>query len=196
MTVDTGVHFRSFTPELEIRSGGDGRTIYGIAVPYGRPQQIDSRLTEQWRSGAFDHQLTAARRIPFAREHLKRGGTLIGATQLLRNDAAGLYGEWRVSKTVAGDETLELIKDGALSELSVGFYERQNGQLPGGIVERVKADLFEVAAVLQGAFGQLATAAGVRSAECTCGHRDGKPSAVEEARRLLADLPELTTAAE
>lgn len=159
---------RTFTPELEIRSaaqGGDGRTIVGIAVPFARPQRIDARLVEQFSRGAFNHQLNAPGRVKFAREHIALGGQLIGAATVLRDDAAGLYVEMRASKTPVGDETLELIRDGALDELSIGFRERQNRKLAGGIVERVKADLLEVASVLEGAYGQLATAAGVRSAQ-------------------------------
>lgn len=157
---------RSFMPDLEVRSaaqGGDGRTICGIAVPYNRPQQIDARLTEQFAPGAFRAQINAAHRIPFTRDHLPHGGTLIGRTTLLRDDDAGLYGEWRVSKTVVGEETLELVKDGALSELSIGFYEGQNRSLTGGVTERVTATATEVAIVMAGAYGEAATVAEVRS---------------------------------
>jgi HK97 family phage prohead protease len=185
------VLYRAFTPDLEIRSatqGGDGRTIVGIAVPWRKPVQIDARLVEQFAPGAFDDQLRAAPRIPFAREHLPLGGTLIGKTMLLRNDAAGLYGEWRVSATPAGDETLELVRDGALDQLSVGFRERQNRRLPGGVVERVTAELREVAVVLQGAYGELAAVAGVRSAV------EGAATNLERARQILAGLPVLPPA--
>lgn len=156
--------YRTVTPELELRAKGDGRTIYGIVVPYNTPMRIDSRLTEQFARGAFNHQLNAPNRVRFAREHVNLGGTLIGAAKMLRDDAKGLYGEFRVSRTPVGDETLELVKDGALTQLSVGFREVANGRLPGGIVERLKAHLFEVASVIEGAYGEHAVAAGVRSA--------------------------------
>jgi HK97 family phage prohead protease len=94
---------------------------------------------------------------------------LIGATKLLRDDAAGLYGEWRVSRTAMGDETLELVRDGALRELSVGFKERRNRMVAdsgGPITERIKADASEVAVVMAGAYGrQGAVMTGVRSLE-------------------------------
>ncbi len=82
----------------------------------------------------------------------------------MRDDAAGLYVELRASRTPVGDETLELVKDGALDQLSIMFRERQNRRLAGGVTERVKADLAEVAVVMQGAYGDLAAAVGVRSA--------------------------------
>lgn len=189
---------RSFTPDLEIRSGGDGRTICGIAVPYERQQRIDARLTEQFARSAFRDQLRAAHRVRFAREHVTLGGTLIGATKLLRDDAAGLYGEWRVSKTVAGDETLELVRDGALRELSIGFREGQNRRLPGGVLERVTATLTEVAVVSEGAYGEHAVVAAVRSlddAGCSCGCACGPPvSNRDRAAQILAGLPLLPVA--
>lgn len=187
--------YRSFAPELEVRSGGDGRTIEGIAVPYGRPQQIDARLTEQFRSGAFRHQFKAAHRVKLAREHIPLGGTLIGRAVELRDDAAGLFGRWRVSATPVGDETLELVRDGALGDLSIGFRERQNKRLPNGTIERVTADLFEVAVVMEGAFGQLAAVSAVRSAGagCACGgctcNTGG--SNLDKARQVLAQIPVL-----
>lgn len=155
--------FRSFAPDLEVRSGGDGRTVYGIAVPWSAATRIDDDLVEQFARGAFNHQLHAPGKVKFAREHVRLGGSLVGAAAFLKDDAAGLYGEWRVSKTPTGDETLELIKDGALDQLSIMFYERQNRRLAGGVTERVKADLREVAVVMEGAYGDLAMAAGVRS---------------------------------
>lgn len=183
------VIYRAFTPDLEVRSGGNGRTIVGIAVPYGRPQWINPALTEQFRRGAFNGQLRAAHRIPFAREHLPLGGTLIGRTTMLRDDAAGLYGEWRISKTPAGDETLELVRDGVLSQLSIGFRERTNAPLPGRVVERVTAELREVAVVMEGAYGEHALVAAVRAAGLPyAGQEPPTRDRAEEARRFLADL--------
>ena len=191
--------YRSFTPDLEVRSDGDGRTIVGIAVPYGRTINVPSEgIRERFARGAFNHQLRAANRIAFARDHLPFGGVLIGATKLLRDDAAGLYGEWRVSRTAMGDETLELVRDGALRELSVGFKERRNRMVadPGGpITERVKADASEVAVVMAGAYGrQGAVMTGVRSLELpdledTLELEDEDPR--EAALRSLDDVREI-----
>lgn len=160
----TDMMYRSFRPDLEVRSSGDGRTIYGIAVPYNAPTRIDDQLVEQFERGAFNHQLGAAHRVKFAREHVLLGGVLIGAASAMRDDASGLYVELRASKTPVGDETLELVRDGALNQLSIMFRERQNRNLAGGITARVKADLHEVAVVMEGAYGELASAVGIRAA--------------------------------
>ena len=160
----TEMHYRSFAPDLSVRAGGDQRTIYGIAVPYNAPTRIDDNVgVEQFARGAFNHQLDRPNRVKFSREHVLLGGEIIGAASLLRDDAAGLYVELRAARTAKGDETLELVKDGALDQLSIMFREAKNRRLAGGVVERIKADLREVAVVLEGAYGELAAAAGVRS---------------------------------
>lgn len=182
--------YRSFTPDLQVRSGGDGRTIYGIAVPYNAPVRIDDTLVEQFARGAFNHQMTKPSRVKFAREHALLGGTVIGAASAMRDDAAGLYVELRASRTPAGDETLELVKDGALDQLSIMFRERQNRRLAGGITERVKADLAEVAVVMAGAYGDLATAVGVRSASLPAAAADLDLRAQAEEFLIGGGLPD------
>jgi HK97 family phage prohead protease len=171
------MHYRSFTPDLQVRSTGDGRTVYGIAVPYNTPARVHANLTEQFARGVFNHQLRDAQRVKFSREHATEGGDIIGKATMLRDDAAGLYVELRASKTPRGDETLELIKDGAINQLSVAFEERQNRRLPGNIVERVRANLWEVAAVMEGTFHGAAPVIGVRSRQ-----RDNEDDADEELR--------------
>jgi hypothetical protein len=80
----------------------------------------------------------------------------------LREDAAGLWGSWRVSKTPVGEETLTLVADGVLDQLSVGFRARRDRMDPDGTTVREKADLVEVAVVLDGAYGSGALISGVR----------------------------------
>ena len=131
-------------------------------MPYRQRQRIDATLVEMFAPGAFTHQLRAAHRVHFARDHLVLGGTLIGKTIELRDDPAGLWGSWRVSKTPVGEETLTLVADGVLDELSVGFRARKDRTEPDGTVVREKADLVEVAVVLEGAYGRGALISGVR----------------------------------
>jgi HK97 family phage prohead protease len=190
--VDTATPlYRSFAPDLEVRSGGDGRTVYGIAVPWQAPTRIDHSLVEQFARGAFNHQMKDPGRVKFAREHVMLGGTLIGAVTLMRDDAAGLYVEMRAASTQAGDETIALIREGALDQLSIMFRERQNRKLAGGVTERVKAHLAEVAVVMEGAYGDLAAAAGVRSAQLPAAALDLDLRAQAE-EFLVGGLPDPT----
>lgn len=179
-----GVEVRGYvTPELEILSrakGGDGRTIYGILVPYNVRQRITPDLVEQFRMGAAAHQVSQPRRMKFAREHLKFGGTLIGRAAELDEQSVGLIGHLRAAKTPAGDEAVELAREGALDELSVGFRAVRSRRLPDGTVERVRADFLETALVLSGAYGQGARVLGVRSADGAGDQADGQDGIVDE----------------
>jgi hypothetical protein len=164
-----GVEVRGYcTPDVEIlprSKGGDGRTVTGILVPYGKRQVIHEGLEEMVRRGAAAHQIRSANRMKFAREHLKFGGALIGRATELRDDAAGMWGAlWAVPGVQAADETLALIEAGALDQLSIGFRARQTKRHPDGLQERVKIDILETAAVLEGAYGSGARVTGLRSA--------------------------------
>ncbi len=205
------VLYRSYLPDLEVvraKDGGDGRTVSGILVPYGKPQFIHESLTEVFPQGAFRHQLAAMHRVHYAYEHVSQGGVPVGRIHEAREDAKGLFASMRVSATVRGDELLTLIEDGVYSELSIGFRARRNRTLADGTIERAKADLTEIASVLHGAYGQGAKVLAVRSAE-----DDGEPvehepspapgvdevaaarARTERAARLVAAMPMLPAAA-
>jgi uncharacterized protein len=192
----TEMLYRSYAPELQVRSVGDGRTIFGTVVPYNAPARIDDNLVEQFTRGAFSHQLNAPQRVKLAREHVLLGGRVIGAGSLMRDESRGLYMELRVSKTPVGDETLELVRDGALDQLSIMFADRKSRQLAGGITERVRADLYEVAVVLQGAYGELASVAGVRSSTGGPQYTASEVSADQELRRKAEEFLALPDAAD
>jgi HK97 family phage prohead protease len=85
----------------------------------------------------------------------------IGRATMLEERDGGLYGEFRISKTEAGDEALELIRDGVLSNLSVGFQPLKDEKREG-IVNRLKAHLAEVSLVTFGAYGDAAAITAVR----------------------------------
>jgi HK97 family phage prohead protease len=141
------VLLRAYATDLEIRS--DGRTVEGVAVPYGQEASIGRGVVEVFTRGAFGG--TDPARVPFTARHPESGDVLpIGPTVELRDDAAGLVGAWRVSKTSFGDDVLELIRDRALTGLSVGFKEVAGGNvwnLERTRVERRAALLHHVAAV-------------------------------------------------
>lgn len=177
---------RAFDWDLELRSDGDGRSVEGILVPYDVEQEIRSEgITEVFRAGAFRNQLGNPGRVRYTREHWTQGGQVIGRAAELREDARGLRGVLRVSKTQLGDETLELIRDGALDELSIGFRSGPRGSRrgTGNLVERVSAHLIEVASVVTGAYGRRAVATGIRSAE------EFELTRAEQAAQLRARIP-------
>jgi HK97 family phage prohead protease len=159
---------------LQLRDGGDGRTIEGPLLPWNVPARVLDRgrmVVETFQRGALADVSPA--RVPLTATHPRDAGTLpIGVTVELeeRDDAA--WGAWRVSKTTLGDEVLELARDGVPLGLSVGFLE-----VPGGSrwapdrsrVTRTRADLDHVAVVRVPAYAG-AGIVGVRS------RGDGRPT--------------------
>jgi HK97 family phage prohead protease len=155
MTIET----RAYETDLEVRSAGDGRTVCGICVPYNQVQRIN--LSEVFIRGAFVNVVRASHRVKFLVGH-DANALPIGRATLLREDENGLYGEFRISDTERGSEVLTLIRDGALSELSIGFSPLKDKRRQDGVVERQLAHLAEVSAVTFGAYGPAASVVGVR----------------------------------
>lgn len=140
------VLLRSFGSDLHVRDSGDGRTVTGLCVPYNVEVRV-GRYVESFAPGAFAGTDPAL--VPFTATHPRDGGQLpIGRATELRDQPDGLWGDFRVSKTAAGDDVLELVRDGAVTGLSVGFIPvTDRGRQDRGRVERVRATLDHVAVV-------------------------------------------------
>ena len=158
---------RVASADMEIR--GDGRTVYGLAVPFGRESIVNDGAgpyREVFRMGAFTRTLKgagAAERVKFYTNHGHRQNRLpIGRALSLREDSAGLVGEFYVSATRDGDEALELVRDGVLDSFSVGFAKVKERADKTGLVERIEVKLREVSLVAHPAY-EGALVAGVRS---------------------------------
>jgi HK97 family phage prohead protease len=158
---------RAWSPHLDLEIRGDGRTVYGLAVPFDSPTPIRDRsgtYDEVFRMGAFaDTIRERGDRVKFLANH-DRQTMPLGKAIMLREDPAGLIGEFRVSATPAGDAALELIRDGVLDALSIGFAPIQSVGREGRdpVVERTAVKLMEVSAVAFPAY-EGALIAGVRS---------------------------------
>ncbi len=150
---------RNYDATLELRADGDGRTVVGIAVPYDVEQRIGPGLVEVFRKGVFRNVTRAANRVKLLYQH--KTDAPIGRAIMLEERDGGLYGEFRISKTEAGDEALELIRDGVLSNLSVGFQPLEDRKV-NGVINRMKAHLAEVSLVTFGAYGDAANIVAVR----------------------------------
>lgn len=153
---------REASADLQVRN--DGRTVFGLAVPFNQATEVNDGwgpYLEEFKRGAFTKTIhSGVERVKFLSFHDKRSMPL-GRASLLREDAAGLYGEFLISKTRAGDEAIELIRDGALDGFSVGFVPVKDRELKRGHVERLEVKLNEVSAVTFGAYPG-ALMAGVR----------------------------------
>jgi HK97 family phage prohead protease len=162
------IHVRQHTSSLAIRDGGDGRTLVGPLLPWGREARVVDRgrlVTETFQRGAL--QGTDPATIPLTATHPRDSGTLpIGRTLTIEDRADAAYGEWLVSDTMLGNEVLALARDGVPLGLSIGFAE-----VPGGSrwsadrqrVTRTRAALDHIAVVRVPAYAG-AGVAGVREA--------------------------------
>lgn len=141
-----------YQSDLEVR-GQERREIAGIAVPFGVPAQIYEmarKYTESFRHGAFAKTIKEQNVRLFAQHNHLQRALPVGKATLLREDPEGLYVEFKVSKTVAGDEVLELARDGALDAFSIGFQPvpgKDNWNRERTAVERTEVRLREVSLV-------------------------------------------------
>ena len=114
---------RSYAADLSIRADGDGRTVAGIVVPFDTEARVSDGgrpYTERFQRGAFAKTIAErGDRVKLLMQHDSHEP--IGRATLLREDTAGLYGEFRVSAVPAGDQALELVRDGVIDSFSVGF---------------------------------------------------------------------------
>lgn len=141
--------------DLVVRS--DGRTIVGIAAPYGVEARVYDPDVKRWVVEGFEHRSTWVRgldrpqRVKLYLNHGHREGKLpVGTATLLRDDTAGLYAELHAVDTDAGNEAVELVRSGTLDALSVGFFANATADrwsADGRSVVRVDAELREVSAV-------------------------------------------------
>ena len=171
---------RDFVADIEIRSDGSGRTVHGILVPYGTVARVSDggpAYEEMFAPGAFQRDIEASngdyRGVKFLYQH--NHDEPLGRAVELREDAAGLFGAFRVAKTAKGDEVLELLREGVLDSFSIGF--RPIDPAPGDPIKmgepvvRTKAGLRETSVVTFPAYAG-ALVAGVRAIEPTDHHDD------------------------
>lgn len=179
---------RAFVSDIEIRSDGGGRTVHGIVVPFDRVARVSDggpSYMEGFRRGAFARTIQhRGDRVKLLSQHNARTNPL-GRATLLREDSAGLYGEFHVSRTAAGDEALELLKDGALDSFSVGFSPIQHKR-DAEAVWRTEVGLREASLVTFPAY-EGALVGGVRSLT---------PDDLAELARMLRDSVDLAATPE
>lgn len=110
---------RQYKADVEIvPDASDDRLIKGYTSIFGVTDSYGD-IVEQ---GAFDRTLNTPEerdRVVVLWQH--NAQTPIGLPTVMREDSKGLYVEARISKTAAGNDALELIRDRVVKELSIGF---------------------------------------------------------------------------
>lgn len=182
MTESETLH-RSYPAELEVL---DGRTIEGMAVPYGVAAEVEDngrRYREAFEAGAFKRATRAPTRLELLVEH-RDASPLdpVGLGLAFEEKPDGLFGTWRVYDGAVGDHVLERVKGGALRGLSVGFRPLGPGRREeDGTLVRTSCHLDEVSLTRSPAFARaLVTAV-----------RSRPPSELDEELRKSELDPEL-----
>jgi HK97 family phage prohead protease len=188
--------------DVLFRSAGvqtDGRTLSGIAVPFGRAALVSDSggppYREVFNRAAFTKSLKERGGMPYPLKLLHAGApgypgdpTPLGPTTF-RATPSGLEFEARASKTRAADEALELLRDGILGDVSIGFraFRSKLGKdAEGSFTERLEAAPLELSLAVVGT-GQhpgaqvLAVRAHGTTTPADTPHRD----ALERRLRLL-----------
>lgn len=146
---------------LEVRDsdGSDGRTVIGLAVPFGE-QAIGPKGPEVVIPGAFrrtlDHWRKSGRTMKALRNH--DPAHPVAQVTSIAEDPTGLKVELRMADTQLGDETLREVRANMLDSFSIGFTANRERQR-NGIRELLEVTLHEVSLV------SLPAYAGARVAE-------------------------------
>jgi len=124
---------------FEIRATDtEKREVSGVAVPFNETIDIGGGWPERFDKGAID--LTSD--VKLFRDHKE----IIGRVTEMEESEEGLLIRAKISETTLGNETLNLVKDGAIRSFSVGFIpvidEKENKT-----IVRKKVDLKEVSLV-------------------------------------------------
>jgi len=116
---------RAFSGPLELRGPG-GRTVHGLAVPYGAPARVMSHdfgpVTEEFRAGSVD--------TSYPSELLAGhpgGLRLPVGSGMLAEQSGGAYGTWRLNAGGLADHVAAMIAAGEADGLSVGFIPVDGG---------------------------------------------------------------------
>lgn len=149
----------TFASELTI---AEGRTIAGIAVPFGsvsRPVMFGGKARRhRFERGAFTRTISErGTKVRLFAEH-DRGRFPIGKAATLAEVAGGLRVAFTVADTSDGNDALALVRDGFVSAFSVGVTPigvREDGD----VLVHTEARLDEVSLVSEPAFEDAVAAA-------------------------------------
>jgi HK97 family phage prohead protease len=125
----------------ELKADGDKWVVRGLASTFGNRDHVGDVIMR----GAFDATLASSRKRRFLWQHYT--DEPIGVEQKLEVTDEGLLGTWKISKTARGIDAYELLKDGAVDSLSIGYHAVDFEYDDAGIRLLKEIDLLEVSLV-------------------------------------------------
>jgi uncharacterized protein len=168
----------------------DERTFEGYAAAYGNVDS-DNDIIEMNAFAKSIKEGFPAKRIKVLWQH--KTDTPIGLPVDMREDSKGLWVKSKISRTAKGDEAIELMRDGVIDRMSVGF------SIPGGkstidgqgIRHIYEGKLFEYSLVTWPANDQ-AVITGVKTLKELREFSENESLSVKARNELLAELASIT----
>jgi HK97 family phage prohead protease len=165
-------------------SPGEGRTVYGVAVPYGVDSEVRDHGGRPYRErveyGACQRSIAErGHKLRLFVQH-DRGKLPIGKAVSLVEQHDGLHAAFEVAATRDGDDALTLVRSGTVDAFSIGFRGVRE-RVDGDVLVRTEIALVECSLVAFPAH-EGARVLGVRSQSLII------PRAVAERRLRLLDL--------
>ena len=125
----------------ELKDADDGWEVAGYASTWARDLGNDVV-----HPGAFKSTLSSGARVRFLYAH--DAASVLGRPLELKEDATGLHGVFKISKTRLGHDVHTLLQDGSLDSFSIGFLAKDFDYDEKAGVRNLKAiDLLEVSVV-------------------------------------------------
>lgn len=144
----------------------DKRTVDVRLMRYEHEVEVDEGLHEMFTAGAFKAAVGNPSRVKVSDQQHQRA-VVIGQATELRDESDALYGRLMIADTVAGRDTLTLLREKILEELSIEFramkrYMKVNRSTKGLHVRHDRAVLVGISPVAAGAYGDGSRVLAVR----------------------------------
>ena len=141
-------------PVVELRVPDTSeRIVEGIVVPYGETSFLtEDPRGERFRAGSLNRTIKdRGDRVKLYRSH--DHATAVGkATAWKATHEQGLWAQFRIAATPAGDDVLLEVREGMLDAFSVGFRPLREVRAADGAREVIEAQLHEVSLCPIGAY--------------------------------------------
>ena len=125
----------------ELKDADDGWEVAGYASTWARDLGNDAV-----QPGAFAQTLSSGARVRFLYAH--DAASVLGRPLELKEDATGLHGVFKISKTRLGHDVHTLLQDGSLDSFSIGFLAKDfDYDEKAGVRNLKQVDLLEISVV-------------------------------------------------
>jgi hypothetical protein len=168
---------------LEVKAAGDAWECSGYCSTFGNVD-LGGDVVER---GAFRATLASGNPVRFQFNH--DSSQILGVPLELREDAKGLFGVFRISRTRLGEDIHTLLVDKAITAYSIGYLPVDHERDRDGVRHLKAVELLEVSLVAHG----MNPAAVVTAAKAQGAHRPPSPvlgyfeRAAARANRRLTD---------